>query len=426
MPPVIPQADMLSMSTALKSGIQATGSSFSADHQGIRWRLEESGDVIVIRQEEKAVADPRQDDWFARLRGYFSTIPALAAIGPKRVTASGQIFSMGEFLIHPKGFHYLGQGMPATCYRFPEEVDVLSGGLVMVHRNRCEAVGGLDRHLGGLAMIDLCLKLRREGGRCLAVPDVVVTTEVAADAVATDQADAFRSRWGFDWNIADLDDVRTRYQGTGVLWNARFHGRAMPFEKYDERPAVHWTNYLNVEPYRQRADHLTEIVARLTPGGLCVDLGCGDGLYAHLLALRGVEVVGVDLEESAIAQARERTEACRTYPGKRPRFELGCGSTLPIEEGSAQTVFMLDVIEHLPNPIRVLKEAARTLKSGGHLFLTTPAAQYGSSSDATYHITEFTPDELRRFVNAVPGLKVVSQGRIGGVYRDILMSARKA
>ena len=41
-------------------------------------------------------------------------------------------------------------------------------------------------------------------------------------------------------------------------------------------------------------------------GGQVLDLGCGDGLFSHLFALRGGEVIGVDTEPAAIEQASIR------------------------------------------------------------------------------------------------------------------------
>ena len=391
-----------------------------------RWRIDETDSIIIIRDQKHFTANPQPADWLQRIKEYFHTIPDLAALGPKRLTPSGLIQSMGEFIIHPKGFHHLGEDQNATAYRFPEEVDIISTGLLAVDRNAYHRVGGLNHSLNDLAMTDLCLKLRQQSGRIITIPDVaiVISNESSPNPSKTD-ARAFHDHWGFNWIAPDLDTISAQYAGTGLLWNVRFWGCALPFEKYIHRPSLHWNNYVKVEPYRKRADHLTEIIAELTPQGLIVDLGCGDGLYAHLLALRGREVLGLDPEESAVKQAKQHTSSYKSYPNSPPRFQLANGSAIPIDNQSAQTVFMLDVIEHLPNPVKILTEAARTIKPGGHIFITTPAEQFGHSSDPVYHITEYTPKDLKRQVNAIHNLKVISTGSITGIYRDILIAAQK-
>ena len=86
---------------------------------------------------------------------------------------------------------------------------------------------------------------------------------------------------------------------------------------------------------------------------------------------------------------------------------------------------MLDVIEHLPNPVPVLRECERVLVPGGHLVISTPTWQYGSSSDPVYHVTEYTPWELTQQVQVATEMKVIQTCKIGNPYRDVVIIARK-
>lgn len=45
---------------------------------------------------------------------------------------------------------------------------------------------------------------------------------------------------------------------------------------------------------------------------------------------------------------------------------------LPFAEGSFDCIICTEVLEHIPNPVRTLKECRRLLKPSGHLFITTP------------------------------------------------------
>lgn len=389
------------------------------------WRIDtESHDALVVVRcgsiRRQAIAPA---DWLDRFAAYLRDLPNVSVVGAKRISAGRQLVSMGEFIIHPKGFHRLGEGLSADAFRFPEEVDAIGGGVVAIDRAVWDQLGGLDDAMGPLALLDLTLRARRAGGRCIVVPDVIVQDELTlTQRVPEDEH--FTLRWGFDRLSPDLDVVRQQYARTGLLWNARFWGAALPFEKYDQRPALHWKSYAEVEPFRQRADHLVTMLRNLTPRGVAVDLGCGDGLYAHLLAKQGVEVIGFDPEPSAIEQANQATKD-QTYPAKRPRFERLAPGPLPLEGGAAGTVFMLDVIEHLPNPTAVLREASRLVTPGGHLIVSTPAWQYGGSSDPTYHVCEYTMPELERQIEAVTGMRVVNRAQITGIYRDIIAIARR-
>lgn len=379
---------------------------------------------MIVRNGTLAGASIQPGDWLDRFAAYLVDLPNVGLVGAKRISADHKLVSMGEFIIHPKGFHCLGEGLSADAFRFPEEVDAIGGGVATIKRAMWEQLGGLDEAMGPLALLDLSLRARRAGGRCIAVPDVIMHDEATLSRRCAEDV-YFTQRWGFDRRSADLDAVRQRYAGTGLLWNARWWGAALPFEKYDQRPVLHWHSYANVESFRQRADHLVKMIADLTPNGLAVDLGCGDGLYAHLLAARGVAVVGFDPETTGIEQARQAT-GVQQYPKQPPRFEHIDAGPLPLPDGAAATVFMLDVIEHLPNPTAVLREATRLVKPGGHLIISTPAWQFGGSSDPTYHLVEYTMPQLERQIEAVTAMLIVNRAQITGIYRDIIAVARKS
>ncbi|MFG0251716.1 MAG: class I SAM-dependent methyltransferase, partial [Phycisphaerales bacterium JB038] len=137
---------------------------------------------------------------------------------------------------------------------------------------------------------------------------------------------------------------------------------------------------------------------------------------------------GLDPASTAIEQAREQCSKQR-YPGKTPTFDLGAAEAMPYPDATFRVVFMLDVIEHLPNPVRVLREAARVLRPQGRLLITTPAWQYGAWSDPVYHVDEYTAEELVRQVTAATRHNVplgrADLSTIGGVYRDLVLITQR-
>jgi SAM-dependent methyltransferase len=68
------------------------------------------------------------------------------------------------------------------------------------------------------------------------------------------------------------------------------------------------------------------------PAGRVLDVGCGTGALAMALAERGLAVLGVDLAEAAIAQARARAAGLPPEVAQRTEFRIGDAvhpSTLP-------------------------------------------------------------------------------------------------
>lgn len=393
----------------------------------LRWRRRSLGDGVALLESTSGADWPQVQPAgaAAMLKEALLTMPGVGVVGAKRLSAEGKVAAMGEWVVHPKGYHAQGRGLPGHAYRFVEEVDAVSCGALAVRESALDLAGGDAALHATMGALELCLKVRRTGGRVAAVPQVVATDGFVPHCDLLERK-AFAARWGFDWRAADLAAVAAMHAGTGLLWNLRFHARGMPFEKYAERPAVHWSNYQNVEVYRKRADHLAGIVGQVRQhsGNRVLDLGCGDGLFTHLFAQAGATVTGVDPEAVAIEQAREQMRL-HTYPAGPPTLLTGMGDALPLAEGVVDVVTMLDVIEHLPNPVRVLREVERVLASKGFVVLSTPAWQVAGWSDPVYHVTEYTAQELVDQIHAATGLRVVNVSTISGAYRDVVVAARK-
>jgi SAM-dependent methyltransferase len=95
-----------------------------------------------------------------------------------------------------------------------------------------------------------------------------------------------------------------------------------------------------------------------------LDVGCGPGLLLDEARRRGWTARGVDLSAWAVGQARARgIDALH-----------GTLSDAAFPAGLFDAVFMVDVLEHLTDPVGTLLEATRVLRPGGSLCVVTPDA----------------------------------------------------
>jgi len=110
--------------------------------------------------------------------------------------------------------------------------------------------------------------------------------------------------------------------------------------------------------------HLRALGALIDPDAVVGDLGCGTGTVSEWLSLFCERVIAVDA-------SREMLQAARENLGGRKHVQLRQGSLekLPIENGELDIALMILVLHHLPEPKRVLAEAARALKPGGRLLV---------------------------------------------------------
>ncbi len=113
------------------------------------------------------------------------------------------------------------------------------------------------------------------------------------------------------------------------------------------------------------------------PGERVLDLGCGTGAVALLVAARepAAQVVGVDPDPEILALARRKAEA----QGATVTFEEALAQELPVASGSVDVVVSSLVFHHLlPQAKRdVAAECLRVLRPGGRLAIADWGAPEG-------------------------------------------------
>jgi len=106
-------------------------------------------------------------------------------------------------------------------------------------------------------------------------------------------------------------------------------------------------------------------VERLVDPGRLLDVGAGPGFMVAAAGERGWDASGVDLNGWAAAYAREEL-GVEVWQGSLEDAGLGAGSL--------DALSMLDLIEHVADPHRLVTEAAHVLRPGGVLAILTPDA----------------------------------------------------
>jgi SAM-dependent methyltransferase len=135
-----------------------------------------------------------------------------------------------------------------------------------------------------------------------------------------------------------------------------------------------------------------EWIALRTGGLRVIDMACGEGYGANVLAGSAASVIGVDANPQAYEHARMR------YRRANLRFERDL-----IETFSAPTdaVVFLQTIEHLHDPGAALEHFRALVGVGGVVYLSTPnvltlAPKGAQRSDNPWHVHEYRAHEFER------------------------------
>lgn len=90
-------------------------------------------------------------------------------------------------------------------------------------------------------------------------------------------------------------------------------------------------------------------------------------------------------------------------------------AAIPVPDGSFDAVLITEVLEHVPEPIRVVKEIARILRPGGRLLLTAPLGS-GLHQEPHHFYGGFTPYWYHRFLGEA-GFEQIEVTPNGGFFK---------
>lgn len=170
-----------------------------------------------------------------------------------------------------------------------------------------------------------------------------------------DQAAAYQNEIDYHTSIPGLDLAKVqRSQITKPFWNAHSCGRFLrDFNQLFEALESH-----GVKPPQR-----------------LLELGCGSGWMAEMLAQAGYSVVGTTISRHDVEIANRKAEATRIKdPGTDLRFiEMPMESVdqIPGARSTIDAVFVYEALHHAFDWQKSLRASAAILKSGGWLLLAS-------------------------------------------------------
>lgn len=140
--------------------------------------------------------------------------------------------------------------------------------------------------------------------------------------------------------------------------------------KFDPLAARWWDAEGEFKPLHQINPLRLEFIARHAPiaGARALDVGCGGGILTEALASRGAETTGIDASDAPLEVARLHA----LESGQAVDYRRITAEELAAEQpGEWDIVCCLELLEHVPDPARLVSACAALAKPGGAVFFST-------------------------------------------------------
>ncbi len=122
------------------------------------------------------------------------------------------------------------------------------------------------------------------------------------------------------------------------------------------------------------------VVARFIEpsSGKILDIGSADGMFTKVILdkSKAKEIIGIDVLKKSVDWANKHWHSPKAKNLYRMKFEIGDAHKLNFKANTFDTVFALEVMEHVFEPQVVFKEIKRVLKKNGYVIILVPSDNF--------------------------------------------------
>jgi 2-polyprenyl-3-methyl-5-hydroxy-6-metoxy-1,4-benzoquinol methylase len=190
------------------------------------------------------------------------------------------------------------------------------------------------------------------------------------------------------------------------LWRYFRRSTANGYRNFMHKTNLHPSSFLGIAlaffpSQRNKIDwRFCNLDKNFPSGQKLLDVGCGNGDFLYFAKSTGRDVIGVDMDPKAVLVAQN----------KGLNVKLGGVDVLNPDEEEFDIITLGHVIEHVHNPVNLLRQCYRLLKKNGYIWIDTPNIEseghriYGINwtlLDPPRHLALFSYNSLRKILEDV-------------------------
>ena len=140
--------------------------------------------------------------------------------------------------------------------------------------------------------------------------------------------------------------------------------------KFEELASRWWDPDSEFKPLHEINPLRLEYIDRRSSikGKKVVDVGCGGGILAESMALKGANVLGIDMGKAPLSVAQLH----KLETGAELDYQQITAEELADQEAEQyDVVTCMEMLEHVPDPASVIAACYKLVKPGGHVFFST-------------------------------------------------------
>ena len=149
-----------------------------------------------------------------------------------------------------------------------------------------------------------------------------------------------------------------------------------------------------------------QLLLRYYKGGKILDIGCLDSRIPFIVKIShsNAEIWGIDIANEALKKMKEKYGFVN--------YELRDLYDTKFEDKYFDYVVMGEILEHLEEPEKGIKEAMRILKNGGTLALSTPLNEIREKGavDAEHHLWSFDIQDILKMLKPYSSIRIKTMG----------------